>query len=612
MFRLCIGKLGGTVNQSVGIRVQPREALLKHTASNPWVDMMRIGDMGLLTMRYTRALAALISFFLSAGMAAAQSWVQVEAQPNEARALERAEAYAGRLGNVKAFRTGSNWRVIAIGPFEEDEARRQLLQLRAARQIPADAFVSDGRGFRDQIFGGEDIAALSPSPATPAPVLEQGEETPNEARAGERRLTREDRARLQVALRWEGFYNSTIDASFGPGTRRAMAAWQTANGFEATGILTTLQRAALVDGYLGVLDTLAMAPIIDAEAGIEINIPSKLVKFDRYEAPFAHYVSTNDEGVQVILISQSGDEATLSALYDIMQTLEIVPLNGSRALRSTSFTLEGANDEIISHTFVRIAGGTVKGYSLIWPAGDEKRFRLALEEMQSSFAVNDAVLPDNAGSTEQNIDLLSGLEIRRADRARSGFFVNGSGGVLTTLDAVAQCERITLNDETDAVIAAQDTGLGLAFLTPVEALSPLSVARLATTQPRLQSDIAIAGYSFGGILTAPSVTYGTLADLKGLDGDTRIQRLNVASEPSDAGGPVFSVSGAVTGMLLAPETSSRTLPPDVAFAADAPVLAAFLSENGISVSATDLAAEIPPEDLTLLAADMTVLVNCWN
>ena len=564
-------------------------------------------------MRKTLALAALVSFFLSGGIATAQSWVQVEAQPSEARALERAEDYASRLADVKAFRTGSNWHVIALGPFEEeDDARRQLLQLRAARQIPADAFISDGRGFRGQIFGGDEIATLAPEPDAPASVLEPGEETLGEARAGERRLNREERARLQVALKWEGFYNSTIDASFGPGTRRAMGAWQAANGFEATGVLTTLQRGQLVDGYLGVLNALAMAPIIDAQAGIEISIPTKMVKFDRYEAPFAHYTSKTDDGVQVLLISQSGDQATMAALYDIMQTLEIVPLDGSRALRGTSFTLEGANDEITSHTFVRIAGNAVKGFSLIWPAGDEKRFRLALETMQTSFTSTDAILPDNAGNVEQNIDLLSGLEIRRADRARSGFFADGTGGVLTTLEAVSQCARITLNDETDAVIAAQDTSLGLAFLTPVEALAPLSVARLATAQPRLQSDIAIAGYSFGGVLAAPSVTYGTLADLKGLDGDTRVQRLNVASEPSDAGGPVFSNSGAVTGMLLNPESSGRTLPTGVAFAADAPVLAAFLSENGVSVTATDLATEMAPEDLTLMAADMTVLVNCWN
>ena len=85
-------------------------------------------------------------------------------------------------------------------------------------------------------------------------------------------MTREDRALLQTALQWEGFYNSTIDASFGPGTRRAMSAWQEANRFEPTGILTTLQRRLLIDGYLDVLRSLAMAPVVDANAGKGVGI----------------------------------------------------------------------------------------------------------------------------------------------------------------------------------------------------------------------------------------------------------------------------------------------------------------------------------------------------
>ncbi len=100
--------------------------------------------------------------------------------------------------------------------------------------------------------------------------------------------------------------------------------------------------------------------------------------------------------------------------------------------------------------------------------------------------------------------------------------------------------------------------------------------------------------------------------MKGLDGDIRVQRLEVASEPGDAGGPVFNGSGAVMGMLLDREDGARKLPGNVAFAADAPVLAEFLQANGLDAPAADGADEIAPEDLTLLAADMTVLVSCWN
>ena len=184
--------------------------------------------------------------------------------------------------------------------------------------------------------------------------------------------------------------------------------------------------------------------------------------------------------------------------------------------------------------------------------------------------------------------------------------------MLTTTEAVRQCARITLNDEVEAEVAAFDEARGLALLRPRTALAPLAVAQLATVEPRLQSEIAVAGYSFGGVLGAPSVTYGTLADVRGLDGDPDVQRLAVTSEPGDAGGPVFDEAGRVAGLLLGQKPGARQLPVDVAFAVDAPVLAAFLDANGLTSRSDTGDGDLAPEDLTLLAADLTVLVSCWN
>ena len=366
-----------------------------------------------------------------ATVAAAQgtSWLQVEARPNEAQARDRAGDYASRLPDVSGFRLSSGWYAVVLGPYSETEALSRLAQLRIARAIPSDSFLSDGGNFRTRFFGSEDLATVAAEPLDPLPPLKPGEETPAEARASERAMTRDERELVQIALRWEGFYNSSIDASFGPGTRRAMSAWQENARFEPTGVLTTNQRRQLLEGYLNALDALNMTPVIESNAGIEINLPAGLVEFDRYEPPFAHFNSKTDDGVRLLLISQSGDAATLQALYDIMQTLEIVPLNGSRALRRRDFTLTGANDTIASHTYARLEADSIKGYTLIWPAGDEKRRRLALGSMEESFRATEGVLPDTAGSQGQSIDLLAGLEIRRPERSRSGFFVDAAGSV---------------------------------------------------------------------------------------------------------------------------------------------------------------------------------------
>jgi peptidoglycan hydrolase-like protein with peptidoglycan-binding domain len=539
-------------------------------------------------------------------------WVQIEARPSEAQAAERAQDYARRLPNVNGFALPSGWYAIALGPYDRFTAEQELRRLLVDRAIPADSFVSDGRGFGRRIFG-DGLTVQPEQVAVPVPqTLVPAEETLGQSRAAEGLLAREDRAEIQEALQWEGFYTGALDASFGPGTRRAMGDWQISRGYEPTGVLSTAQRDELIGEFREVLAGLGMRRVFDREAGIEIELPTALVDFARYEAPFAHYDAKDDSGVRVLLISQSGDQGTLFGLYDIMQTLEIVPLDGPRERRDRSFTITGANAEIVSTTYAEVAGNAIKGFTLVWPVGDDKRRTRALAAMQASFTPTAAILPD-VGIADARADLLSGLSIRRPERIRSGFFVSPDGRVVTSAEAVAGCARVTLNDDVAARVAATDAGLGVALLAPAEALVPLSYARLQAGIPRIRSEVAVAGFPYGAALAIPTLTFGVLSDVRGLDGEEQVQRLALAAEDGETGGPVFDTTGSVLGMLLPRATGgSRQLPRDVSFAADAAALATFLSENGVSPAASVSTETVAPEDLGVLAADMTVLVSCWN
>ncbi len=99
-------------------------------------------------------------------------------------------------------------------------------------------------------------------------------------------------------------------------------------------------------------------------------------------------------------------------------------------------------------------------------------------------------------------------------------------------------------------------------------LAPQNVASFRSGLPRLQSEIAVSGYSFGGVLSAPTLTFGTLEDVRGLSGEENMKRLPLAAQPGDAGGPVLDAGGTVLGMLLPREESSRQLPEEVSFAAN--------------------------------------------
>ncbi len=583
-----------------------------------------------------RILATLLFTLVSSLAAQAQElfWVQVEAKSTLADAEQRARDYAAYFNNVNGYSLSSGWYAIALGPYAKIEAQTQLLTLTAQGTVPADSFITDGGNFVRQFWpvGGTALTTTPNATATTTetPVTDTAQtpavvetpaapalpdETPAQARASESQLTEAQRKELQVALGWAGFYNSTIDGAFGRGTRGAMEAWQTANGHEPTGILTTGQRAELLGAYNAVLEGLDLQAYRDDEAGISIDMPLGVVGFDRYEPPFAHYEPKGDLPVRVILISQEGDANAFKGLYEILQTLEVLPPEGPRSRGDRSFDIDGQDATRHAYAHVEISGTTIKGYILDWPAGDEDRRSRVLAEMSQSFAPVDGVLdpalapPDEAQAT----DLVSGLAVRSPRLSRSGFYIDGRGTVLTTTEAIDQCARVTIDEAHEADVTFSDAALGLAVLKPREALSPVGFVTFQTGVPRLQDQVAVGGYPYGRVLPRPTLTFGTLEDLRGLNGEETVKRLALTAQAGDAGGPVFGPGGLVLGMLLPRnDAGGQVLPSDVAFALDTDTILGALGAAGVQARTTETAPFVAPEVLTRQAAGETVLVSCWD
>jgi len=587
-------------------------------------------------------LAICLMLIVRTGTVAAQTaddvvWIQIEARPAIDSAIERVETYADSFANLRGFALSGGWYAIALGPYTTEDAAEALRSLRLTGRIPRDSYIAQSENYGQQYWPpGEDLLALGdiatlsepaapvepdvqpaaediPS-AAPVPVaIEPDTETPAQARRSEALLSPEDRRALQTALQWAGFYNATIDGAFGRGTRNAMAQWQASNGLETTGVLTTVQRATLLGQYNAILDGLDMAYMRDTAIGIEMRLPLGVVAFERYDAPFAHFVPTGDFDARVVLISQSGTTETLASLYEVMQTLRIVPLDGPRQLSRSSFTIEGRSDEIVSETEVRLIDGEIKGFTLVWPRGDEQRRARVMQEMRASFVRRTGVLEaDPAAIADQRADLIAGLEVRRPTVARSGFYVDRTGTVVTSAMAVQSCSRITLDETYDATLASIDMDSDVAVLKPQKSLAPPGVAAFSATPPRLSSPVAVAGYSFEGRLGAPTMTFGTLSDLSGLTGETNINRLSLPALPGDVGGPVFDERGQVIGMLLPLRDGPRRLPEDVRFALTVDALSGVLSSAGVAIERGRETASLDPLDIADIGVGMTVLVSCWE
>ncbi|MFG5383370.1 trypsin-like peptidase domain-containing protein [Yoonia sp. R2-816] len=579
-----------------------------------------------------RALAIIIFSLGMTVSAAAQDnfWVQIEARQTLTGAQDRAREYARRLDDVAGFYLGDGFYGIFIGPFNERGAETALASLLARGAVPTDSFVKNGQFFKQQFWpiGGSAARTTVQPPADPviAPPtttdtaiptdpFDAPDETPQEARASEAALTRKDREALQKALQWAGFYDAAIDGSFGRGTRGAMQAWQTANNQEPTGVLTTRQRALLFEQYNSVLEGLNMRLVRDDASGIQMRIPTDVVAFTEYKPPFVRFDASGDiPQAQVLFISQEGDEGKMVGLYEVFQILDIVPPDGPRSRGRDGFVIEGIGRGIHSYTSVTLQDNAIKGFTLVWPLGDDQRRLRVIEEMEASFERLPGVLDPNIAppGEDQAIDMVAGLSVRQPRLSRSGFFVSDDGVVVTTPEAVQSCERITFDREDDAEVVFTDDDLGIAVLRPLGDLAPLNVARFLTAVPRLQDQIAVGGYPFNGVLSAPTLTFGQVVDIRGLDGDNRIKRLSILPQQGDAGGPIFDDAGLVIGMLKPrADGATQVLPPEVNFSLDAEQIVDVLTAQGVKPQVAEASSPISPVALTRRAADITVLVSCW-
>jgi S1-C subfamily serine protease len=196
----------------------------------------------------------------------------------------------------------------------------------------------------------------------------------------------------------------------------------------------------------------------------------------------------------------------------------------------------------------------------------------------------------------------------------TGFVVSAQGHILTNDHVVDSCSRYTVDGKQAERIAGSPE-FDLALLkAPIK--KDAAVAVFSAAPPRLNSDVTVVGYPYGGALSGLNVTRGSVSSLKGLGGDATRLQITAPVQQGNSGGPLVAADGEIVGVIVSKldvlkfADAIGDVPQNVNFAVRGEIAKLFLSQNGITpaLSLDDIALD--PTEIAERTAAFTVFIEC--
>jgi S1-C subfamily serine protease len=197
-------------------------------------------------------------------------------------------------------------------------------------------------------------------------------------------------------------------------------------------------------------------------------------------------------------------------------------------------------------------------------------------------------------------------------------FVVAPGRLLTAWHVVRDCRRLAVDGGGNVAVLASEPANDLALLAaPGLRREP---APLRTDGASVGETATVAGYPLARLLGSFSIAPGIVSSLAGMQGDSRMLQFSASAQPGHSGGPVVDGQGQVLGMVVGALDAQKVAriagatPQNVNFALAAPVMAAFLSAQGVQfhgVQGSPATALALPE-VARRAQNYTLLIECWR
>ena len=278
---------------------------------------------------------------------------------------------------------------------------------------------------------------------------------------------------------------------------------------------------------------------------------------------------------------------------------------------------EGGKGVISGGLKEKFVGDIVGSSGLAVSLGDKVVARLSL---QGSAAAMSSVVhcQDDRGGGPPN----GSPDSKRASTG-TGFFITGSGHILTNAHVVKSCATVGVQQPGDVVhsgrVIAADRQNDLAVISTE--MKPPAVAAIRT-DVRLGENIAVFGFPLSDRLsTSGNFTVGYVSALAGYNDNSANIQISAPIQPGNSGGPVFDHHGNVVAVIFATATTAITttsdekpsvMPQNINFAIKSAIALAFLNSNGVTpdAPAVDNNKRLDSAELADFAKARTVKIAC--
>ena len=205
-------------------------------------------------------------------------------------------------------------------------------------------------------------------------------------------------------------------------------------------------------------------------------------------------------------------------------------------------------DKIKVQTKLNALGYYDKKIDGLWGKGT----RLAVLRYATTIGVNAEASKSQIIGTYESLFVSAKPPIKRKIvSSGTAFAVNTDGVLLTNEHVIDGCSTIALvrdKNEFPVTLLASDKELDLAVLKANIQTSPLNMSNEPIS---LMQDIFVAGFPFGDRLsTSLKVTRGIVSSMTGIGSDDKLFQIDAAIQPGNSGGPIYSTSGKVVGVVV--------------------------------------------------------------